>query len=253
MVSRDTNYDNHGHVGFAWGARTEILKAVPLYDKALVGGADHIIAHAAAGHIPHNCITKAFSDDIKEITEWSNKFYAVAKGKIGYVKGNLYHLWHGDISKRQYLQRIKEFTKIGKNITEKDENGLYIANKKQDQHVREYFRSREVINDIDLSDDGFFASMLYGYAYNDGMLGGIAGGNMLGGAIGDALNQSDNQPDQSIYDLEAGQPEQPAEPASTGEIINEQPEEPFSTGEVITEEGTFSTGESFGGESENFS
>lgn len=257
-ISADTNYDNHGHVGFAWGARTEVLKAVPLYDRALIGGADHIIAHAAAGHIPHNCITTVFKDDINAINEWSNAFYAVTQGKIGYVKGNLYHLWHGDLRKRRYHERIKEFTKINKGIIEKDKNGLYVANKQQDQHVRGYFKSREVIDDINLSDDGFFASVIYGYTFNDGMLGGMAGGNMLGGMIGDALNQSDNQPDQSIYDLESN--DQPEQTFSTGENIkseltpesNDQPEQPFSTGET-TEQGTFSTGDSFGGESGNFS
>jgi hypothetical protein len=36
--SGNANYDKHGHVGFAWGARREVLDAVPLYDRALVGG-----------------------------------------------------------------------------------------------------------------------------------------------------------------------------------------------------------------------
>lgn len=90
------------------------------------GGADHIIAHAAAGHIPHGCITKSFTETIDEVNEWSNKFYALAQGKIGYVPGDLYHLWHGDIKDRQYLKRIKEFTDASKTITMRDENGLHI-------------------------------------------------------------------------------------------------------------------------------
>lgn len=34
---KNENYNNHGHVGFAWGAKREILDRVPLYDKALIG------------------------------------------------------------------------------------------------------------------------------------------------------------------------------------------------------------------------
>jgi hypothetical protein len=40
---KSLNYNTHGHVGFAWGARREVLDNCPLYDKALIGGADHIL------------------------------------------------------------------------------------------------------------------------------------------------------------------------------------------------------------------
>jgi hypothetical protein len=102
----DNDYNTHGHVGFAWGAQRGVLDTVPLYERALIGGADHIIAHASAGQIGHNCITKSFSENIEEVNDWSTKFYNEVKGSIGYVDGDLYHIWHGDISKRQYLKRI---------------------------------------------------------------------------------------------------------------------------------------------------
>jgi galactosyl transferase GMA12/MNN10 family len=141
----DENYDKHGHVGFAWGARREILEAVPLYDRALIGGADHIIAHAAAGQIGHTCITKSFTDNIIEIDEWSWHFHGVTKGKIGYVKGNLYHLWHGDIHDRQYLQRIQDFTSQTVSITRRDDNGFFVTEDPNvDRYMRNYFRRREV-------------------------------------------------------------------------------------------------------------
>ncbi|RTK97288.1 MAG: hypothetical protein EKK64_01790 [Neisseriaceae bacterium] len=148
----NTNYDNHGHVGFAWGAKREILETVPLYDKALIGGADHIIAHAAAGHIPHECITKSFKDDIQEVEKWMREFFSVCQAKIGYVKGDLYHTWHGDISKREYLKRIQDFTKDSKSIEEKDSNGLYVA--KDVEYIKKYFENRETsVEDIE---DMFF-------------------------------------------------------------------------------------------------
>lgn len=155
------NYDEHGHVGFAWGARREVLEACPLYDHALVGGADHIIAHAAAGHIPHKCITKSFSDDIDEINEWSKRFRQILlngtpgelapEPLISFVSGDLYHLWHGDIASRQYLKRIKEFTLESKNIKNRDKNGLHTVAKGKDKYVRRYFQQRE-IEEIDYSD-----------------------------------------------------------------------------------------------------
>jgi hypothetical protein len=141
---KDENYNNHGHVGFAWAARREILEAVPLYDKALIGGADHIIAHAAAGQIAHNCIVKSFTDNIDEVNQWSKDFYKVAKGKIGFVKGDLHHIWHGDIEKRQYLKRIQDFTAKTKRIVHRDNNGLFITNQDDDTYIKNYFEEREV-------------------------------------------------------------------------------------------------------------
>jgi len=142
--AKSEDYNTHGHVGFAWGARREVFDQVKLYDRALIGGADHIMAHAAAGQINHKCITKAFSDNLDEIEIWSKFFYSVVRGHIGYAPGNLYHIWHGDIAKRQYFKRIKDFTPLVNEITERDQNGLHITKKGDDKYIKNYFRDREV-------------------------------------------------------------------------------------------------------------
>ncbi len=226
----NANYDRHGHVGFAWGARREVLDRVPLYDKALIGGADHIIAHAAAGHICHSCISKSFTDDLDSVNRWSERFYRVVNGKIGYASGTLYHIWHGDIEKRQYLKRIQDFTPKTKQITKKDKNGLYVTDNGDYQYMSDYFSHREVKNNdiiisvsknratsasisipvinnklqqkrIELqhqypnSDDSFIESMLIGYATDSTMIGTAVGGNLLGAMIGDALNTNDDVKD----------------------------------------------------------
>ena len=147
--SENINYDVHGHVGFAWGARREVLEACPLYDKALIGGADHIIAHACMSPIVHNCIKKTFTDNIEEVEEWTRRFYNVVQGKVGYVRNNvLYHIWHGDLEKRNYYNRIKDFTKKSKQIVERDENGMYITNHEDDAYMINYFKQREVCQHV---------------------------------------------------------------------------------------------------------
>ncbi len=155
-----SDYDIHGHVGFAWGARREVLDAVPLYDKALIGGSDHIIAHAAAGQIPHSCIQKSFSEDIEAVERWSKLFHCVVDGKIGYVTGDLYHIWHGDIKDRQYLKRIVDFTPTAKAITEKDVNGMYVASPKQEEYMKEYFKKREVTTPVTTNQKSVFDDLL---------------------------------------------------------------------------------------------
>lgn len=159
------NYDVHGHVGFAWGARREILDALPLYDRALIGGADHIIAHAAVGQIPHPCIVNSFTDVIDEVNAWSNQFYELVRGKIEYAEGDLYHIWHGDISKREYLRRIKEFTPQSRDICERDSNGLW--KEKEKNYVREYFQRRE---STDFDYEGFDGGFVEDMGYNLGNL-----------------------------------------------------------------------------------
>lgn len=161
-LSGSPHYDVHGHVGFAWGARREVLEAVPLYDKALMGGADHLMAHAAAGHIPHPCIAQAFPDVTQEVEAWSRTFYAATQGKVGYVPGDLYHLWHGDVAKRQYLARIKQFAPYQRTLTERDAEGFWDVPDAEDM-VEDYFATREVgeADDYQGYDAGFEAVMGY--------------------------------------------------------------------------------------------
>jgi hypothetical protein len=139
------NYNEHGHVGFAWGARREVLEQVPLYEKALIGGADHIIAHAAANQVQHNCIAKTFTEDIETVQEYMQKLSNVVNGKIGFCQGSLFHIWHGEIEKRQYHQRIKNFTSQAKGINERDGNGFYKSNSPSIKvFVTKYYEHREV-------------------------------------------------------------------------------------------------------------
>ena len=216
LASGDENYDKHGHVGFAWGARREVLDTIPLYDRALIGGADHIIAHAAAGHMKHKCIQKSFTDNLDEINEWSIKFYKLINGKIGYVKGDLFHIWHGDIEKRQYLKRIQDFTPKTKKITKKDKNGLYVNDDAEaKEYMEKYFEHREVKQKFDMNkvpnkyrknvetkrnklikenpnaDNDFINSLLIAYLTDSTATGAILGGDWLGAMIGDSLNDSD--------------------------------------------------------------
>jgi len=191
--ANSSNYDQHGHVGFAWGARREVLDAVPLYDKALVGGADHIIAHAAYGQIGHSCIAKSFTEDLESVNEWSLRFNSVVQNKVGYVKGDLYHIWHGDLKDRQYLKRIKDFTPVAKNITERDANGFYVT--KDDSYVRNYFGQREIVQN-----DDFLTSAMIGYATDSAIMGQMAGGSLAGGMVGEMLRDENKSVEDTYND-----------------------------------------------------
>jgi len=149
---KDEDYNVHGHVGFAWGATRDVAE-FGLFDRGLVGGADHIMAHAAAGQINHPCITKAFNNDLKIIEEWSKRFSKIVDGKIDFVEGDIHHIWHGDLEKRQYLKRIKDFDKMSPGIQNKDHNGLYTTNDPTaTDYVMNYFLTREVVDAMTSTD-----------------------------------------------------------------------------------------------------
>ncbi len=149
-LSDSSIFDIHGHTGFAWGARREILESFPLYDKAIVGTGDHIMAHASVGQIPHNCLEKAFTDNqqLDDIYDWSKKFSQITENKLGFVEGELWHLWHGDLQNRQYLKRTQQFSKVSFNPHEdlvKNKDGLHeIPKEREDVQnwMNDYFESR---------------------------------------------------------------------------------------------------------------
>lgn len=179
--SANENYDLHGHVGFLWGAKREVLEQCPLFDKAVIGGADHVIAHATTNQIGHPCIKKGFADNIDETLDWSREWFravvqnvpklAVWRGQSGYlgfVSGDLYHIWHGDISNRKYLKRIQEFTGATRRM-DKDRRGFYKVDGAKAAYMRRYYQQREVGYAEPLDFGGFDADFMMdmGYALAD--------------------------------------------------------------------------------------
>ncbi|MBK6605633.1 MAG: hypothetical protein IPG24_09150 [Leptospiraceae bacterium] len=78
-------------------------------------------------------------------------------------RGDLYHIWHGDIDKRQYLKRIQDFTTKTKQIIHKDENGLYVTHAGDDEYMKKYFKHREVT-----SENEYLSSMDTSYSESSG-------------------------------------------------------------------------------------
>ena len=158
-AANSSMFDVHGHTGFAWGARREVLEAAPLFDRAIVGTADHIIAHAAVGQIPSECVEKAFTDlkARNQIYDWSRNFNRAAANSIGYVSGELWHLWHGELQNRRYLPRTRELSEMDFDLDDlkTNQDGLYeIPEHKKGviEWISDYFFSRkedEIAFDID--------------------------------------------------------------------------------------------------------
>ena len=149
-LAASDNFDLHGHTGFAWAARREIFGELGLYDRAIAGTADHLMAHAAVGAIKHDCIKRAFlSEAIKtNFARWGTEFARLVNGQVGFVPGELRHLWHGELKNRRYLDRTRELSKLNFDplidlVT--NENGLFeFAATRDDLRIwmRDYFSRR---------------------------------------------------------------------------------------------------------------
>lgn len=98
----------HGVPGFARAARRELLEAHGLYDECVVGGGDHLVAHAACGDWSSPCFEWSVgvgSEHHRHFVRWAEPFHRDVRGRFGYVPGRLLHVWHGSWRSRMYSSR----------------------------------------------------------------------------------------------------------------------------------------------------
>lgn len=101
----------HGHTGYGWAARREVLLQCGLFDKCVSGGSDHLMAHAFVGDWYSRCI-----DDLvglgsvlhHSFRKWARSMHKAVLGNVGYVPGRVLHLWHGDDANRSYHKWSQE-------------------------------------------------------------------------------------------------------------------------------------------------
>jgi hypothetical protein len=109
-------FDRHGHTGFAWAARRDVLGELGLYDACIAGSGDHMMAHAFCGDWESPSIRRIIGDANPHsafFSEWARKVHARVQGKVGFVSGKLLHLWHGEMANRRYVHRNKELERFG--------------------------------------------------------------------------------------------------------------------------------------------
>jgi hypothetical protein len=140
------------HPGYAWAARREALDRITLFDKAILGSADHHMAMGLIGCAEHS-IPKNVTPAYKQaVMNWQEIAEMRLRRNVGYVPGLITHYWHGNKKDRKYVGRWKILidNKYDPNIDlSRDPQGLYRLNvhhgmrsiKLRDQ-IRRYFRQR---------------------------------------------------------------------------------------------------------------
>ena len=96
--------------GLAWAAQRELLERDSFYDACVVGSGNRAMVCGALGR-PEEAIQylQMNSQWQKHYLAWADKHYESVGGKIGYVEGSIYHLWHGNLQNRQYQDRHRIF------------------------------------------------------------------------------------------------------------------------------------------------
>lgn len=160
MLVRGGDFAGHGHSGFAWAARRDLLEEIGFYDTCLTGVGDHLMAHGFCGDWWSPCIENVIGLGSRyhaHFAQWAERAYGHVRGQIGYVPGRLLHLWHGNYADRRYDLRNEQFQRFafdpGRDI-KLDDNGIWRwASDKAAMHewVRRFFASRN--EDGALSDD----------------------------------------------------------------------------------------------------
>jgi len=115
MIAGD--FARHGHTGFAWAGRREVIQRHGLYDACISGSGDHMMAHAFCGDWGSPCIERilgpAMSAHRIHFTKWCKAVYGDVRAKVGVTPGALLHLWHGEMDHRRYVLRNRELAGFG--------------------------------------------------------------------------------------------------------------------------------------------
>jgi hypothetical protein len=91
--------------GRAWAARREVLQKTGLLDTHIMGGGDIMMYYAAMGMFTTFMLTRTNIEWRRSYLRWAGPFYRAIKGKVGYVSGDITHLYHGTYADRQYVER----------------------------------------------------------------------------------------------------------------------------------------------------
>ncbi|MEX0785385.1 MAG: hypothetical protein WD939_01995 [Dehalococcoidia bacterium] len=135
--------------GFAWMARRELLEKHRFYDVRILGGGARDLACAALGDVDLLFEGRPFTPaQVAHLRAWATPFAEEVRGRLSYVDGRAYHLWHGSYEDRRWRTRQNELLKFdfdpASDIALGSDGGWRWSSDKKDMHayVAQYFRLR---------------------------------------------------------------------------------------------------------------
>jgi hypothetical protein len=136
--------------GMAWAARRAVLDRHGFYDALIIGSGDRAMACAAFGRYD-DAIRMAHLDATRRshYLSWAEPWHRAIGGRVGCLEGDLFHLWHGSLAHRRYVDRhagLASFSFDPSVDISADDGGAWRwATDKPALHafLADYFRSRQ--------------------------------------------------------------------------------------------------------------
>lgn len=99
-------YGVFAHPGYAWAATRDALERLGgLVETAALGAGDHHMALALAGKLERSLPGGMTDGYVRPLRAWADRAARHVAGNIGYVPGTIEHGWHGQKSRRRYVER----------------------------------------------------------------------------------------------------------------------------------------------------
>lgn len=146
-------YERHGHPGYAWAANVSALNDLGgLIDTGILGSGDRHMAMALIGSVDQSRSDELSPGYKAVLKNWEERAERYVKRDVGFVKGTIYHYWHGAKKNRGYSSRWKILIENAFDpMTElkRDTQGLWQLETHSPRqirlrdHIRSYFRSRD--------------------------------------------------------------------------------------------------------------
>jgi len=136
------------HPGYAWAATRDAINTMGgLFDMGIIGAGDHHMACCLIGE-GERSVPKGIHPNYKKyVMAWQERALRLHKN-IGYIKGTIYHFWHGKKRNRKYKERWEVLIENNFNPStdiHKDWQGvwaLFPGHERLRDQIREYFQSR---------------------------------------------------------------------------------------------------------------
>lgn len=136
-------------LGLGWAARRQLLETHGLYDAGILGGGDRALACATFAQFDGLRNTwHANQRQSEHFCAWARPFHEAVGGDVGYVEGDVFHLWHGHKQDRRYIERYEGLRQFAfdpfHDIAIDSSGGWRWNSNKVEMHlyVSDYFRAR---------------------------------------------------------------------------------------------------------------
>lgn len=99
--------------GFAWAAKRSVFDDISIYDRNIIGSGDTFLVDCYFNSWDIHGYASKFTSAMKsDMMQWREAFDK-KKAQIDYLPIDIYHLWHGSLKNRHYMDRHDIVLKYG--------------------------------------------------------------------------------------------------------------------------------------------